>query len=420
MNRLPFSKTPEWCAMRDAARSVRCPARRLTPEEIRAAVKAKHRQKRKEYLAAHPELTKPKHERQHAMRRDSRSGCWMVGVPRKDGGNRHWISTGEKDIGEALKVIDASGIERLSILARAKCLTADVAQLIMAGRATTCAEVIRQWVWDLRLDQAKKTASVYVNFLRQLAKRCGALNQPVSSITREQLYNYVNDPSVKQSTREVRLAAINSFYRHAAGYAHVIGNIAQTVRLNKSLLTVEQRERVPAVPFTEAEYRCIMANPDVPPFWRWASALGWWLGLRSVDVANYQWASITDTYAKLYPQKTGRELLLPLQDPLIGGGELRRVFDEMRLSVGPHANDPYCFPKAKHHYDTRGKLSQYEGGFRAALRLCGIEGKSFHGFRHSFKLRLQQSGKPIEEISRLMGHASIQTTMGYGRGEKTA
>lgn len=384
----------------------------LTPEQRRERRRQRYAETHRNSNPVGRPLGSKKPGREHGMKLDPRTGCWLVGVPTSSG-RRRWLTTGEKTIGDAFRVVDASGIQRLAILARANCLTNDAAQIIMAGERVTCADAIRKWRSNIKLDQARNTWRNYARTMRQIVTRFGCANKPVSALTRENLYDFVNDQTVKASTREVRLAAIMSFYRHAAGLGFVVGNIATTIRINRSMLTVEQRERTPAIPFTEEEYRRIMSNVAVPQFWRLGTALAWWLGLRMVDVCRFEWASMGDDFAVLYPQKTGRKLVLPLHDPLIGGGELRAVFDEIRATM--KQDGPYCFPEAKKAYDRQFYFSKYEGGYKAALALCGIEGKSFHGLRHAFKVRLFNSGKSIDEISKLMGHASIAVTEGYGR-----
>ena len=381
-----------------------------TPEQRRADNLARyHRKKAESVKSRQPLLVTPQG---YAMKRARKGGRWLVAPPPPEGETRRrWISTGEKDHQTALKVIAASGLERLLILSKAKCLTHDAIAVISAGDRVSCRDVIQQWMADMQMDRAEKTALDYYYHVGVLVERCGCEKKPVVSITRQQLYDFVNDVTLKESSRGVRLAAIRSFYRHAAGYGHVLGNIADTIRINPALLTVEQREVVPATPFTEPEYRHIMSNGLVPQFWRWASALGWWLGLRLVDVCNYEVASMGDDFAVLYPHKTGRRLVLPLHDPLIGSGELRGVFAEVRMAAG---KSTYCFPEARDMYQQH-RILNYKGGFAEAVALCGIKGKSFHGLRHSFKVRLMASGKSIEEIAALMGHADIKVTEGYGR-----
>jgi len=398
-----LTRTPEFRELRRIVRGTKSPQRKR--EEA-------CEQRAQEHLAqAAIEPPGPKEVETHAMRRDNRSSCWQVAVPMENG-RRRWLSTGAKDVATALKVVDASGIQRLSILARANCLTNDAISLVTTGQRVTCKLAIDRWSDDIAMDQAPKTAKIYRYAMTKVAEQADCLNEHMNKITRQQLYDFVNDETVKESTRVVRLAAIRSFYRYCAGYGYVIGNISTTVKINQRTLTVEQRERVPAVPFTEEEYRRIMASPLVSPFWHWATALGYWLGLRIVDVCHLEWASVGEDFAVLYPQKTGRKLILPLHDPLIGSGEIKAVFEDMRAKLTREGD--YCFPLARRAHKL-GLIENFDGGFKSMLALCGIEGKSFHGLRHSFKVRLFQSGKSIEEISRLMGHKSVAITEGYGR-----
>lgn len=350
------------------------------------------------------------HPHRHAMR--LKDGIWHVRVPKANGGRTHLISTGEKSISEALKVVDASGVQKLSIMARAKCLTADVAQILIAGHNQTCAQIASTWHHHLRMDSSGNTPSSYYGMAKQLFNMNDCANKPMNAITREMLYSFVNDTATKESTRRLRLTAINSLYRHAAGFGHVIGNLASTIKINKSLLTVDQRQRIPAVPFTEDEFNRIVTHRMTDQYWRWFCTMAWWLGLRMSDVCRYEVASLGEDFAVLYPKKNGRKLLLPLSDPLIGGGQLKAVFDEIRATLTP--GQVYCFPRFRESYPN-GFPGHYSHDFNRMLRHVGIEGKTFHGFRHAFRLRLSASGKTIEEVADLMGHTDTKVTEGYGR-----
>lgn len=332
------------------------------------------------------------------MRKNLETGCWELGVP-SIGHRTQWLTMGEQELGTALKLFDDA---RLELLARANRPVVD------GVKVPSCSEIVDAWLAELAMDQARNTVSIYGHFVRQLLKRLDCAQKPLALVSRQGLYDFVNDPATKEATRSVRLAAVRSFYLYAAAQGHIVGNIALTLRINQSMLTIEQRERIPAIPFTDEEYRRVMASPEVPQFWRWATALGYWLGLRFVDVCRLEWSSLGEDFAVLYPQKTGRKLILPLHDPLIGSGELKALFDEMRAAINP--KETFCFPDRNRQH-SRLAASQYV----KVLRQCGIEGKSFHGWRHNFRLRMTQSGKSIEEVARLMGHSDITTTWGYGR-----
>ena len=394
-------RTPQWIETRRLAIGI------MTPEQ----------RERKE-LAKKPPRPRPKlppkpkpHHREHAMVK--RDGIWRVMVPDEDG-KRHQVSTGTADLREALKVVDASGIQRLSLLARAKCVTRDATDVIMRAHSVSCDEVRKAWAADLTLDQARKTVKTYDAMISSLFNRLGCRSRPLSSVTREQLHAFINDPKAKLCTKTVRLSALRSFYQHASGYGHVIGNIASTLKINLSYVTLENRHREPARPFTEAQMQLVVTHPDTPDHWRQATILGYWLGLRMVDVCTLEKASLGEEFVELYPKKTGRRLILPIHDPLIGGGALREVVREI---LADHSSKIWCFPYLRVQYlkNSHACCSSY----RRVLDNIGLKDHSFHGLRHSFRLRLSQSGKPIEEVSRLMGHGDIETTLAYGRGYLT-
>lgn len=346
----------------------------------------------------------------HSMTRDKRTNEWRVRVPSPKGRTRY-VTTGETDAKEALKVVDKSGVQQLSVLARARCVTQNTVAIVLAGHDKTCADVARTWMRDLVLDLSKNTCDIYSEVVDRLFKANDCASKPPSFITREMLHAFVNDPALKHSTRSSRLAAVCSFYRHASGFGHVIGNIASTVKVNLSSMTIAQREREPAVSITEAEYRLIMADPLLPRFWQIATALGYWLGLRMVDVCKLERATIAGEFAVLYPHKTGRRLVIPIHDPMIGSGELRDVFQEILGDVPE--GQTLCFPRESKRYDQGRASMSVEYGHH--LKGVGVKGKSFHSLRHSFKARLMASGKTLEEVSKLMGHADTRTTEGYGR-----
>jgi integrase len=52
-------------------------------------------------------------------------------------------------------------------------------------------------------------------------------------------------------------------------------------------------------------------------------------------------------------------------------------------------------------------------GWYAALRRAGLEGFRFHDTRHTFACRFLQRGGRLEQLQKILGHASIQTTMRY-------
>lgn len=58
-------------------------------------------------------------------------------------------------------------------------------------------------------------------------------------------------------------------------------------------------------------------------------------------------------------------------------------------------------------------LSTASNMFRRRARGCGLKGFRFHFLRHTFGTRLGEAGASPYAIARLMGHASVQTSMVY-------
>ena len=71
-----------------------------------------------------------------------------------------------------------------------------------------------------------------------------------------------------------------------------------------------------------------------------AIVLGWWTGLRIVDISKLEWASISDTHITVWTEKQDKRVNLPLDNPLIGGGEIRDALSEV-----PYEDKKYCFPE---------------------------------------------------------------------------
>jgi len=356
-----------------------------------------------------PQLYQPKvRVKGHNLKRD-KNKHWAVGVQNSVTNEKEWLTTEEDDIEEALQAIDDIGDPKLSELARDG---TDKYPVVQSGENMLFIHAFEAWQKDVAVGRSDRTATCYISAVRQFMIKAALADKRLSSVRRDQIHAFINFGDYKESTRELWRVAIKMFFNFAYAIGATKVNAAADLRINKSRLTNEQRERTPAVPFTDEEYRVIMAKEGVPPFWRYGTALSYWLGLREVDICRFEWSSIGEDFVVLYPQKTGRKLILPLNNPLIGSGELKAIFDEMKKNL--NTDSLYCFPYAQSHYP--GVPFKNFIYYSTVLRKCGLDhNKTFNGWRHTFKLRLEKAGMPIETISQLMGHASIGVTQGYGR-----
>lgn len=346
--------------------------------------------------------------RGHGMKKD-RNKHWAVGVFNSTTKKHEWLTTEEDDIEDALQVIDDIGSPNLSEMARDG---TGKFPIIQTGENMLAKFAFEAWIKEVGVGRSASTTSCYVSAVRNFIFKGGFANKKLSTIKRNDIHAFINSGDYKESTRELWRVAIKMFFNFCYALGATKANAAADLRINKSRLTNEQRERTPAVPFTDEEYRVIMAKEGLPPFWRYGTALSYWLGLREVDICRFEWSSIGEDFVVLYPQKTGRKLILPLNNPMIGSGELKAIFDEMKKTL--NTGSLYCFPYAQSHYP--GQPFKNFIFYSTVLRKCGLDtSKTFNGWRHTFKLRLEKAGLPIETISQLMGHANIGVTQGYGR-----
>jgi integrase len=117
------------------------------------------------------------------------------------------------------------------------------------------------------------------------------------------------------------------------------------------------------------------------------------LALRKKDV-NFKDGGIT-----IIQKKTNRSVFIPMTN------KLKAAFDSVK--VRPLQDDGLWFPDI-----VPINLSQAViRGFKNA----GIDYGSFHHFRHFGACYLLNNGIPIEVVSKILGHKSIQTTQVYAR-----
>lgn len=142
-------------------------------------------------------------------------------------------------------------------------------------------------------------------------------------------------------------------------------------------------------------------------------------GLRVVDISSLTFQNIDWHRAEIHvvQHKTGRALSMPMEpavgnaiaDYILNGrpkGECSFVF----LSKDP----PY---RRLHNRSASSIVSRY-------MKKCGIDRESiprrgFHSFRRSFGARLLQSEIPLEMLSEMLGHSSIDSSKPYVAVDET-
>jgi integrase len=340
--------------------------------------------------------------------KDKTTGIYKVRFAGANGKVERSTRTTNKE--DAEEVVKRSRIRELELAGKAKALTADSLQSIMAGRKVTCGAALDEWIEWRKTHTKPNTVRTQTIVLRQFFGTLEAENWPVTRLTNQHIDAFINDDGASgASNRAIRCATIKTFFKFCSARAYCVGDPASITKVKLGKLSHSQKESKERVPFTEREYRHILKHTE--GFWRAAVAISYWTGLRLSDIACLEWASITAEELIVHTRKREARVALPFNEPLIGGGELAGVL--LAVIMDGDNSQPYCFPVQRKCILDPEKRARLSVQFGRLLTSLGIEGKSFHCLRHSFVTRLNKAGKTLEEIGRFVGHANEETTKGY-------
>lgn len=338
------------------------------------------------------------------------NGVYKVRYTGMDGRN-HTSNTHEADRTRAEQVVKAARLPELELAAKAKALNQDSLSRIMAGRKVKCGDALKEWKTWRSMSAEPNTVRNHETYIRQLITIEKADNAPVTKLDFAALDRFVNTKDdVKVATRDQRLAAVRSYFEFLSAVGYCVGNPARLVRVRLNRLTHEQKEPTARVPYTKEEFKKVLAAAE--GFWKFATALGYWTGMRLTDIACLEWASFNEKEIIVWTRKRESRIAIPLDDELIGGGELVPLLMGMLMDLPQRGQ--YCFPEQRAIALDPVKRAKLSVQFGRLVASVDVE-KSFHCLRHSFATRMDKAGKSIEEIGRLLGHSASNTatTKGY-------
>ena len=270
--------------------------------------------------------------------------------------------------------------------------------------------------WQDQLDEWKKWRyvsgssenTIYAQS-KYVEKFIGGLPKKVDAggVTPECVNAWVNaDDGKSASTKSFTLAAIKAFFAFLKGKGYCQINPADIVKVNRRKLNHLQKEGRLVKPFTEAEVQYVVDH--APYFYRQATAISWFTGLRLSDICTLEWRSISDTHIVVWTSKRDKRVALPLNHIATGLGSLMPYLKEIRKD-----DDEFCFPRQKSTIEYPKSRARLSARYSALLAEYGITGRSFHSLRHSFVTRLAGMGISVVDIGQYVGHTDTKTTEGY-------
>lgn len=316
------------------------------------------------------------------------------------------LATGSKK--EAIMIVKEAKIEELEMAAKINALTKDAIVSIVADKNILFQNCVNEWVGYSKV-RSRSHNTIYTQSGLHCAFADKMKIKHISSVTPKAVSKWINEPdeSVSLNARKQRLAALRTLFSYAVASSYIMKDPTAGVAVDGSKLSHKQKETKTRVPFTKADF--VKIDKHAEGFMKYAINLGWWTGLRIIDISKLEWASWTEDHLIVHTEKQDKRVKLPLDNPIIGGGKLRDM-----LKTIDFEDKKYCFPDWAEIADDPKRRSRFSVYFKRFLDRMEIQDKSFHSFRHSFVTRTKLDfDSSLEKIAEWVGHSQTKTTETY-------
>jgi len=330
-----------------------------------------------------------------------------------------------RDRREAEKLVKDLNIAELEQAGKLGVLSREVVGKIVAGKVIKPDFLLKEWEEFARTQgDSENTINTYLLAFTQFIREHNLKNKSIGAITHQHVHDFLNQKDgTSLSNRNLRKAVLGTILKFAGARGYLHGNPSEGVKVDRSKLTHTEKEKKVRAVVTLKEYKKIINNaPDMGFgqtklekkrtgwFWRHATAIGYWTGLRLSDICSLEWASIDlkNDRMTVWTDKRDKRVEIPLGNVLFGGEEFKKILREIL------PEDPtYCFPDQHAIVTNAKKRSLLSVQYGRLLRdKLGID-KTFHCTRHSCVTRLKRMGVDLEEIGKVVGHSNVETTAGY-------
>lgn len=347
--------------------------------------------------------------------REEGSGDWLVEI-QSETGKLHRINLHTKSEEEAMKLLKEANVEKLENAAKIHGLTSEVVSLIVADKNITCRDAISEWdKWLESTAQSSRTHKNNIGVVNKWVKDRSLESTPLSSITEEQINEYINNRNSpdKRGTRALKLAGIRGLMNFALHRRIILRDPSRLIRVNHRLLTHEQKEvrHKPVFTDTEVDFLIAQSQGAEPPmvskgFFAAAIAIGRDCALRLGDICNLEWKcfNFSTNTITVWTSKGGSRVEIPMTQRVI----------KTVLSI-QSTDKNYLFPKERaiiNDVNRRASMSVIFGRF---LDRVGMTGYSFHSLRATYATTMANQGATIEEIAAALGHHGTDVTKAYIR-----
>lgn len=282
-----------------------------------------------------------------------------------------------------------------------------MATMTEATNAPTTRKAVEEYLYWLEVVKraSPRTVEAYEAMLKRWL-RDTAVPSELLEVGHADVSRFVNGPQAKKrkrATRMLALAAVKSFFRYCINAGYCRKNPAALAgNLDLTGVPFDLKERTETKAMADDEVERILWSEHTTPFWRLATAISRWTGLRLGDVCQLEPSSFAvPGKVIVWTDKRNRRVEIPRETEL-----------EPFLAELPEPEEGYYFREESRMAISleRHRLSI---DFHQLLVKLNIEGKSFRSLRVSYAQMCDARGETMPHIASKMGHAHWSTTAKY-------
>lgn len=273
--------------------------------------------------------------------------------------------------------------------------TSDWDKAVALSSSKSCSLARAAADWELSIFHANKAARTLEKYGSTLRKFVACSDRwgftEVAEVTPEAIETFVNEPGAP-ATRAKRLTILRQFLKYCQRHGWCKDNPAELVEAPKIKPT-----RYPT-PFSQEQLERIFADLERDQDRRFALLAKLLLasGMRVGDAVGIQASSLRDQGILLRTEKTGGEVLLPLEAGL---------FDAVRAVAASGG-----FPAGQ---STPTFIRQVQRRFKRAFEVAGCPQASVHWFRHTRASLLRAKGATPAEVGDILGISARTAERSY-------
>lgn len=317
------------------------------------------------------------------------------------------VPTKATTLADAQAAVKTAGLAELEMAGRSGSISRQAIGRIITGKKLTITKALEHYArWMSAVGKAEKTIDNNVTTVACFARETHTDSLPPSAIDEEIVDQWINGESeAKASTRNIKLAALRSFFGFCVAKGFASGDPAHLTKVKRDLLTHQQKEKDIREPFDRLEVTRLKAHLEKTDaiFWLFAVTLSNEIGLRLGDICQLEWDCFNiPKHIIVHTDKTDKRISVPISEEL----------NELLTRI-PVQSPLYLFPEQRAIINSIQRRSLLSVQFKRLLAGLYITGKSFHCLRHTCITRWAKQGRSLESIGQDVGHSNTETTKGY-------